>query len=188
MAKCNHRFLSIFVATMHNCCQLISQTVVFNNSSKRESMSTSCDSPRHKHWPAGPAHFSDRRTSSGHNIVSFTGRGGPPSLMSGQKIKNNGGPFLREYSSRRRHTRLPRATQTYYSFGAYDRGAPVSASHLHYVWLRLSSSSSFVCAGSVLLLHYRKHCLAPTAVTAPAVAKHNETPAWFVSDLSIKHC
>ena len=30
-------------------------------------------SPRHKHWPAGPAHFSDRRASSGQYILSFTG-------------------------------------------------------------------------------------------------------------------
>ena len=36
-------------------------------------------SPQHKHWPTGPAHFSDRRASMGQYIVSFTGPAGPPS-------------------------------------------------------------------------------------------------------------
>ena len=36
-------------------------------------------SPQHKHWPTGPAHFSDRRASTGQYIVSFTGPAGPPS-------------------------------------------------------------------------------------------------------------
>ena len=36
-------------------------------------------SPQHKHWPTGPAHFSDRRTSTGQYIVYFTGPAGPPS-------------------------------------------------------------------------------------------------------------
>ena len=39
---------------------------------------TSC-SPQHKHWPTGPAHFSDCRASTGQYIVSFTGPAGPPS-------------------------------------------------------------------------------------------------------------
>ena len=33
----------------------------------------------------GPLYFSDRRTSSGHNIVYFTGPVGPPTFMSGQQ-------------------------------------------------------------------------------------------------------
>ena len=37
------------------------------------------NSPQHKHWPTGPAHFSDRRASTGQYIVSFTGPAGPPS-------------------------------------------------------------------------------------------------------------
>ena len=49
-------------------------------------------SPRHKHWPAGPAHFSDRRTSSGQYILSFTGPYGPPRYMSGHQISNSAGP------------------------------------------------------------------------------------------------
>ena len=49
-------------------------------------------SPRHKHWPAGPAHFSDRRTSSGQCILSFTGPYGPPRYMSGHQISNSAGP------------------------------------------------------------------------------------------------
>ena len=49
-------------------------------------------SPRHKHWPAGPAHFSDRRASSGQYILSFTGLYGPPTYMSGHQISNSAGP------------------------------------------------------------------------------------------------
>ena len=49
-------------------------------------------SPRHKHWPAGPAHFSDRRTSSGQYILSSTGPYGPPRYMSGHQISNSAGP------------------------------------------------------------------------------------------------
>ena len=49
-------------------------------------------SPRHKHWPAGPAHFLDRRTSSGQYIWSFTGLYGPPRYMSGHQISNSAGP------------------------------------------------------------------------------------------------
>ena len=49
-------------------------------------------SPRHKHWPAGPADFSDRRASSGQYISSFTGPYGPPRYMSGQQISNSAGP------------------------------------------------------------------------------------------------
>ena len=49
-------------------------------------------SPRHKHWPAGPAHFSDRRTSSGQYILYFTGPYGPPRYMSGHQISNSAGP------------------------------------------------------------------------------------------------
>ena len=49
-------------------------------------------SPRHKHWPAGPAHFSDRRASSGQYIFSFTGPYGPPRYMSGHQISNSAGP------------------------------------------------------------------------------------------------
>ena len=45
---------------------------------KTYGISTRYSSPRHKHWPAGPAHFSDRRTSSGQYILSFTGPYGPP--------------------------------------------------------------------------------------------------------------
>ena len=52
----------------------------------------SCHSPRHKHWPAGPAHFSDRRASPGQYILSFTGTYGPPIYMSGHQISNSGGP------------------------------------------------------------------------------------------------
>ena len=47
---------------------------------------------RHKHWPAGLAHFSDRWTSSGQYISSFTGPYGPPRYMSGQQISNSAGP------------------------------------------------------------------------------------------------
>ena len=49
-------------------------------------------SPRHKRWPAGPGHFSDRRTSSGQYILSFTGPYGPPRYMSGHQISNSAGP------------------------------------------------------------------------------------------------
>ncbi len=49
-------------------------------------------SPRHKHLPAGPAHLSDRRTSSGQYIVSVTGPYGPPRYMSGHQISNSAGP------------------------------------------------------------------------------------------------
>ena len=49
-------------------------------------------SPRHKHWPAGPAHFSDRRTSSGQYILSVTGPYGPPRYMPGHQISNSAGP------------------------------------------------------------------------------------------------
>ena len=49
-------------------------------------------SPRHKHWPAGPAHFSDRRASSGQYILSFTGLYEPPRYMSGHQISNSAGP------------------------------------------------------------------------------------------------
>ena len=51
-----------------------------------------CRSPRHKHWPAGPAHFSDRRTSSGQYILSVTGPYGPPRYMPGHQISNSAGP------------------------------------------------------------------------------------------------
>ena len=37
----------------------------------------SIDSPQHKYWPTGPAHFSDRRASTGQYIVPFTGPAGP---------------------------------------------------------------------------------------------------------------
>ena len=40
----------------------------------------------------GPAHFSDRRTSSGQYILSFTGPYGPPRYMSGHQISNSAGP------------------------------------------------------------------------------------------------
>ena len=40
----------------------------------------------------GPAHFSDRRTSSDQYIFSFTGPYGPPRYMSGHQISNSGGP------------------------------------------------------------------------------------------------
>ena len=49
-------------------------------------------SSRHKHWPAGLAHFSDRRTSSGQYILSFTGPYGPVKDMSGHQISNSAGP------------------------------------------------------------------------------------------------
>ena len=45
-----------------------------------------------KHWPAGPAHFSYCRASSGQYISSFTGPYGPPRYMSGQQISNSAGP------------------------------------------------------------------------------------------------
>ena len=45
-------------------------------------------SPRHKYWPAGQAHFSDRRAST----QSFTGPYGPPRYISGQQISNSAGP------------------------------------------------------------------------------------------------
>ena len=41
---------------------------------------------------AGPAHFSDRRTSSGQYILSFTGPYGPSRYMSGHQISYSGGP------------------------------------------------------------------------------------------------
>ena len=40
----------------------------------------------------GPLHFSDRRTSSGQCILSFTGPYGPPRYMSGHQISNSAGP------------------------------------------------------------------------------------------------
>ena len=40
----------------------------------------------------GPAHFSDRRTSSGQYISYFTGPYGPPRYMSGQQISNSASP------------------------------------------------------------------------------------------------
>ena len=40
----------------------------------------------------GPAHFSDRRISSGQYILSFTGPYGPPRYMSGHQISNSAGP------------------------------------------------------------------------------------------------
>ena len=46
-----------------------------------------CLSPRHKHWPASPAHFSDRRTSSGQYILSVTGPYGPPRYMSATRFQ-----------------------------------------------------------------------------------------------------
>ena len=49
-------------------------------------------SPRYKHWPAGPAHFSDHRASSGQYILSFTGPYRPTRYMSGHQISNNAGP------------------------------------------------------------------------------------------------
>ena len=49
-------------------------------------------SPQHKHWPAGPAHFSDRRANSGQHIFSFTGPYGQPRYMSGHQISNSAGP------------------------------------------------------------------------------------------------
>ena len=49
-------------------------------------------SPQHKHWPAGPADFSDHRTSSGQCILSFTGPYGPVKDMSDHQISNSAGP------------------------------------------------------------------------------------------------
>ena len=40
----------------------------------------------------GPAHFSDRRTSSGQYILSFTGPYRPPRYISGHQISNSAGP------------------------------------------------------------------------------------------------
>ena len=40
----------------------------------------------------GPAHFSDRRASSGKYILSFIGPYGPPTYMSGHQISNSAGP------------------------------------------------------------------------------------------------
>ena len=40
----------------------------------------------------GPLHFSDRRTSSGQYILSFTGPYGPPRYISGHQISNSAGP------------------------------------------------------------------------------------------------
>ena len=68
---------------------------VFNrtsNSLKKCGFRSPFSSPRHKHWPAGPVHFSDRRASSGQYISSFTGPYGPPRYMSGQQISNSAGP------------------------------------------------------------------------------------------------
>ena len=45
-----------------------------------------------KHWPAGPAHFSHRRTSSGQYISSFNGLHGPVKGMLGHQISNSAGP------------------------------------------------------------------------------------------------
>ena len=63
----------------------------YDNYNTRNSINTTT-SPRHKHWPAGPGHFSDRRTSSGQYILSFTGPYGPPRYMSGHQISNSAGP------------------------------------------------------------------------------------------------
>ena len=46
----------------------------------------------YKHWPTGPAHFSDPRASSGQYMLSSTGPYGPPRYMSGQQISNSAGP------------------------------------------------------------------------------------------------
>ena len=59
---------------------------------KNSLFAVSMYSPRHKHWPAGPAHFSDRRTSSDQYILSVTGPYGPPRYMSGHQISNSAGP------------------------------------------------------------------------------------------------
>ena len=83
----------------------------------------------------GPVHFSDRRTSSGQYISSFTSPYGPPRYMSGQQISNSAGPnddksqyrvctfrggprptsrqFLRShFATARRHRRASRACQS----------------------------------------------------------------------------
>ena len=49
---------------------------VFNrtsNSLKKCGFRSPFSSPRHKHWPAGPAHFSDRRASTFHLSLARTG-------------------------------------------------------------------------------------------------------------------
>ena len=45
-------------------------------------------SPRHKHWPAGPEHFSDRRASTFYLSLARTGH----LSMSGHQISNSAGP------------------------------------------------------------------------------------------------
>ena len=74
--------------------QRLHAVMIFANQSRKLLLFT-CGrslSPRHKHWPAGPAHFSDRRTSSGQYILSVTGPYGPPRYMSGHQISNSVGP------------------------------------------------------------------------------------------------
>ena len=44
-------------------------------------------SPRHKHWPAGPAHFSDRRTSSGQYISISLARTGHLDMCRASKFQ-----------------------------------------------------------------------------------------------------
>ena len=67
MHACNTRSLLAKQATI-----LLSHTLLAQGSINQSS-------PQHKHWPTGPAHFSDRRASTGQYIVSFTGPAGPPS-------------------------------------------------------------------------------------------------------------
>ena len=75
----------LFIYT--NYMDTISVDIIFT-----DTISKDTTSPRHKHWPAGPAHFSERRTSSGQYILSVTGPYGPPRYMSGHQISNSAGP------------------------------------------------------------------------------------------------
>ena len=95
-------------------------------------------SPRHKHWPAGPAHFSDRRTSTFHlsRPVRAT------RYMSGQQISNSAGP--NDHKSQ------------------YVLFARVPAPHLGrfraVIWLQRDASVARVGVGHVNQAHWRQ-CL-----------------------------
>ena len=68
------------------------------------------DSPRHKHWPAGPMHFSDRRASTFCLSLARTGH----LDMSGHQISNSAGPNddKSQYSSTCHEGTLPVRSQS----------------------------------------------------------------------------
>ena len=100
-------------------------------------------SPRHKHWPAGPAHFSDRRASLGQYIWSFTGPYEPPRYMSGHQISIVLARTMTNYSM-------------YFSRGRPSHISAVFAQFFCYV--QRDASVSRVGMGHVNQTHWRQ-CL-----------------------------